>query len=89
MRLLAPASNSLDSLVFSYFCFAKLHRFRLYFINRSPPKSVSPHKRPMHSVPLWIAAALYFVTLSCWQSHHVTALDQAFHFASYRSLQDR
>jgi len=52
---------------------------------------VSPHqppnKRPMHSVPLWIAAALYFVTLFCWQSHYVTALDQALRFPSYRSLQ--
>jgi hypothetical protein len=52
---------------------------------------VSPHqppnKSPMHSVPLWIAAALYFVTLFCWQSHYVTALDQALRFPSYRSLQ--
>jgi hypothetical protein len=41
----------------------------------------------MHSVPLWIAAVVYFVTLFCWQTHYVTALDQAFRFPSYRSIQ--
>jgi hypothetical protein len=41
----------------------------------------------MRSVPVWIAAVLYFVTLLCWQTHYVTALDQAFRFPSYRSIQ--
>jgi hypothetical protein len=41
----------------------------------------------MYSVPLWIGAVLYFVTLFCWQNHYVTALDQGFRFPSYKSLQ--
>gem|GEM_PF-6449128 len=41
----------------------------------------------MHSVPLWIGAALYFAALLCWQSHYVAALDQAFRFPSYQSIQ--
>jgi hypothetical protein len=40
----------------------------------------------MHSVPLWIAAVLYFATLFFWQSHYGSALDQAFRFPSYQSI---
>ena len=47
---------------------------------------INPHKRPMHSVPLWIGCRSLFQTLFCWQSH-VTALDQALRFPSYRPLQ--
>jgi hypothetical protein len=48
---------------------------------------IPPNKRcRMHSVPLWIGAALYFATLFFWQSHYVSALDQAFRFPSYQSI---
>jgi hypothetical protein len=51
------------------------------------PQQYPPNKRcPMHSIPLWICAVLYFATLFFWQSHYVSTLDQAFRFPSYQSI---